>query len=87
MILFMMNEIVSNERQPCVGDRVMRSDAYLSFWYNVKKGSVPLRRSEKIRKFQSGLHWNSIEIKPRPYIQNPSKIWAQWCYIFLCISV
>ena len=54
MILFMMYEIVSNERQPCVGDRVMRSDAYLSFWYNVKKGSVPLRRSQKIQKFQSG---------------------------------
>ena len=27
------------------------------------------------------LHWNPIEIKPRPNIRNPKK-WAQWCYIF-----
>ena len=33
-------------------------------------------------------HWNSIEIKPRPMHHSERlKIWARWCYIFLCTSV
>ena len=69
MILFMMYEIVSNERQPCVGDRVMRSDAYLSFWYNVKKGSVPLNRSKKNPKIRKLKFCSLIGLNVKTLIQ------------------